>query len=622
MDEAETELGNPALVELAESLSDELSPLTIQQHLTAPLEAAERMAVQMKAVLEMTPEEHPDHQALELATLMMEQTSMGMLSNQQDSKDYWKLVSIRNAIGSMEFKDSPLDTLVTADRKLILEGNLLKACRSKDKAYMFWLFTDALLYATQLATSHLYQLNRWMALTEMNVQASVQEATGLDILTAEKSFTVFAKDAAERDMWLEQISEAVNQAKEAAGMSTDPACLQVAPILVQTSDSKDCALCHTGFTLFMRKHHCLSCGNVVCDKCSPSRMILPNIHKTERQRVCNACVAGETHHIRAANTATGEFGIHPALAPVEQLTAAALAGEEYKKVEEENEAPHCVGPLLFSPGAGNAAPVPSWLTSPQHSISPGGLASPTAKKSPTAAAAPAAPAAGEPAYAPVMVDGWTASQAYEQDYNNTNPFDGEEEELAMPAPVAAEAEVEEVEEETPAVEEEAEAAVPAMAVETIVAPVFEQAAEIFVPEEEQVKEEEEEEVAPASVAPVVVVAPIVEVVAPATESTPFDYSEQAAEPIEEVVFEGDATSFESAQATVPEPVAQAAVPAFDTFDAPAPLLLSPTSRKLSLSASAGVAPLVAAAEEAEAAMVRAPAPEAVAAVEFNDPFDI
>ena len=162
-------------------------------------------------------------------------------------------------------------------RPQLLEGTLLKACRSKDKAYMFWLFSDALLYATQVRrtppispqpknstpsfdSNHpnpfiqnpnpqlpggLFQLHRWMALSEMNVAASAQEGgkTGLDILTAEKSFTVFAKDEAERDMWLRSVGEAVVAAKEAAGVSTDPAALQVAPVLVQTSDSNDCGAC-------------------------------------------------------------------------------------------------------------------------------------------------------------------------------------------------------------------------------------------------------------------------------------------------------------------------------------------------------------------------------------------
>ena len=60
MDEADKVLSCAALAELAESLSDELAPLTLSQHLTAPLDAAQRMAVQLKAVLEMTPPEHSD----------------------------------------------------------------------------------------------------------------------------------------------------------------------------------------------------------------------------------------------------------------------------------------------------------------------------------------------------------------------------------------------------------------------------------------------------------------------------------------------------------------------------------------------------------------------------------
>ena len=86
----------------------------------------------------------------------------------------------------------------------------------------------------------MYQLHRWINLTEMRVAANAQDETGLDILTAEKSFTVFAKDEAERDAWLQAVGDAVTRAKEDAGISTDPSAMQVAPILVQTSDSNDC----------------------------------------------------------------------------------------------------------------------------------------------------------------------------------------------------------------------------------------------------------------------------------------------------------------------------------------------------------------------------------------------
>ncbi len=465
VDEAAQVLGNPALAELAESLGDALAPLTMEQHLTAPLEAAQRMALQMKAVLDMTPEGHADRPALELATLMMEQTAAGVLSSQQDTKDYWKLVAIRDAIGSMEF-DSPLETLITSERKLILEGSLLKACRSKDKAYMFWLFTDILLYATQLPASQLYQLNRWMELTEMHVQASAQEATGLDVLTAEKSFTVFAKDPAERDMWLDRISKAIFEAKEAAGVSTDPSSLQTAPILVQTSDAKDCALCHTSFSLFMRKQHCLSCGNVVCDKCSPSRMVLANIHKTERQRVCNACVAGETHHIRAANAVTGKHGINPALAPkpaatvspAPRLAPPPLVDEAEEDEEEETQA---AVQVPFSPGlpAEVSAQVnaPSWLTSPQHSIS-------------AAASAMVSPLALKKRPTPVP-----ASTAETAESSEANPFEGEGFGFSTPA-VSAPA-------PAPFPEPEVVAEAPVVTPE-VVEPVVVAEAPVFAPEVE------------------------------------------------------------------------------------------------------------------------------------------
>lgn len=170
---------------------------------------------------------------------MMEQTASGMRNVQHHTQNYWRLVRIRESIASMELRASPLCTLVDANRQLLMEGTLLKACRAKDKGYVFLLFSDALLYATQLPGG-LLQPHRWMPLAEMNVAASAHETTGLDILMAEKSFTVFAKDEGERDAWLRAVTDAVVAAKEAAGLSTDPAALQVAPILVQTPDSKDC----------------------------------------------------------------------------------------------------------------------------------------------------------------------------------------------------------------------------------------------------------------------------------------------------------------------------------------------------------------------------------------------
>lgn len=59
--EAMDVLGSATFAELLGAMSDELAPLTIEQHLQAPLEAARRMAAWLRGVLEMTPKDHPDH---------------------------------------------------------------------------------------------------------------------------------------------------------------------------------------------------------------------------------------------------------------------------------------------------------------------------------------------------------------------------------------------------------------------------------------------------------------------------------------------------------------------------------------------------------------------------------
>ncbi|KAK3950943.1 FYVE zinc finger-domain-containing protein [Pseudoneurospora amorphoporcata] len=36
-----------------------------------------------------------------------------------------------------------------------------------------------------------------------------------------------------------------------------------------------CPICHTQFSIFVRKHHCRKCGRVVCNSCSPHRITIP-----------------------------------------------------------------------------------------------------------------------------------------------------------------------------------------------------------------------------------------------------------------------------------------------------------------------------------------------------------
>ena len=50
---------------------------------------------------------------------MMEQTASGMQGALADTKNYWRLVEIKDSIASMELQASPLDSLVDANRTLV-----------------------------------------------------------------------------------------------------------------------------------------------------------------------------------------------------------------------------------------------------------------------------------------------------------------------------------------------------------------------------------------------------------------------------------------------------------------------------------------------------------------------
>lgn len=65
----------------------------------------------------------------------------------------------------------------------------------------------------------------------------------------------------------------------------------------------DCRRCHRWFNFLIRRHHCRKCGQVICDRCSANRALLPsnqiiqppntnldNEHSSQPQRICDTCV--------------------------------------------------------------------------------------------------------------------------------------------------------------------------------------------------------------------------------------------------------------------------------------------------------------------------------------------
>lgn len=52
---------------------------------------------------------------------------------------------------------------------------------------------------------------------------------------------------------------------------------------------KKCMLCGRVFGLFLRKHSCKQCQQIICPTCSPDRAIVPHVDKAKMKRICNMC---------------------------------------------------------------------------------------------------------------------------------------------------------------------------------------------------------------------------------------------------------------------------------------------------------------------------------------------
>lgn len=73
------------------------------------------------------------------------------------------------------------------------------------------------------------------------------------------------------------------------------------PVWVPDAVAKECMVCRTKFSTFVRKHHCRRCGRVVCSSCSPHHVSLLAVETSalghahppgdhgKLERVCKEC---------------------------------------------------------------------------------------------------------------------------------------------------------------------------------------------------------------------------------------------------------------------------------------------------------------------------------------------
>jgi len=261
--------------------------------LIRPIQRIPRYRLLFAELLKHTPPEHADYQPTSAALLQIEDIAIYVNEAIREKENQDKLLRIQQSLVG-----SKIPEIVNLRRKFIREGVLVKMCRREPKRRYFFLFNDMLLYGTaneSVNSKITYQYHRALGLDKFRVDDIIDpsntENNAFQVLSNQKSFTVYAESEEEKIAWMTDINKAIQlnyqlkHGKGKSGESTDGE--SIAPVWVPDKLLKNCMVCEVKFTAINRRHHCRKCGKLLCGGCSSKKFKLENLGKVSR--VCDGC---------------------------------------------------------------------------------------------------------------------------------------------------------------------------------------------------------------------------------------------------------------------------------------------------------------------------------------------
>ncbi|KAI0984132.1 hypothetical protein GJ496_004282 [Pomphorhynchus laevis] len=189
------------------------------------------------------------------------------------------------------------EKLSSPNRALVGEGILAKVCKKKLKRRAFFLFTDILVYGKIILHKSVKKYNgqQIFDLRDAHVESildtgDVQNA--FNVFSPKKSFTLMAISQREKQDWITHLEKCIMYCNggflpQLGSEEVDPNVR--APVWIRDNSATGCMCCNKKFTVVIRRHHCRSCGRVVCANCSKGRFLLTKM-SSEPQRVCDVCL--------------------------------------------------------------------------------------------------------------------------------------------------------------------------------------------------------------------------------------------------------------------------------------------------------------------------------------------
>ena len=117
-----------------------------------------------------------------------------------------------------------------------------------------------------------------------------------------KSFMVGCASAELKDTWLQKLQQVSEQlaTSESVMKGGKQSLGAAAAAWAADSTQNQCTYCDNKFTMVRRRHHCRSCGSLVCANCSQHRLLLRNIDSKNAVRTCDKCALKIEHRLKRA----------------------------------------------------------------------------------------------------------------------------------------------------------------------------------------------------------------------------------------------------------------------------------------------------------------------------------
>eukprot|EP01103_Thecamoeba_quadrilineata_P018793 TRINITY_DN7369_c0_g1_i1.p1 TRINITY_DN7369_c0_g1~~TRINITY_DN7369_c0_g1_i1.p1 ORF type:complete len:704 (+),score=151.50 TRINITY_DN7369_c0_g1_i1:47-2158(+) len=289
-----------------------------------PIQRIPRYSLLLQEMVQHTEQAHPDFEDLSTSLDCVKNVANSLNAHLKQEENRRKIIEIQNRfiVGYYNCRDPQI---VAPHREFIKEGELQKIGRKTIKKKTFFLFNDLVLWASKFGLDRYSTFEKLkmgalidkekadphspeshsihnligrlkfgnkMELESVHLKEVQSITNGFAIQSPRKSFVVLMGSTAEKEEWYHAIQNQANAVRTQA--RTRPRSLSslelgfLAPIWVPDYLAPCCHVCLNHFSVITRKHHCRSCGVVVCGNCSNNRLSLPSISK-EPVRVCSKC---------------------------------------------------------------------------------------------------------------------------------------------------------------------------------------------------------------------------------------------------------------------------------------------------------------------------------------------